>query len=136
LLAPMVRYDGGKYCREDCNACTQVCPSGALTALDLPTKRRYVMGEALVDTTLCLTTLGQKDCDACHIACPYQAVAIVWDDARYLAYPLVDTNRCNGCGACEVACPTEEIKAISVWSPLPLGDSGATAAKLPRYLGV
>jgi len=134
LLAPLLRYDRDKYCAEDCNACTQVCPSGALQPLDLQQKNRYVIGEALVDTTVCLLTLGKKDCDACMQACPFAAVSIYWDDEAYLAYPVVDPYRCNGCGACEIDCPTEIVKAISVWTPLPLTEGDGTLSIPPRFL--
>jgi ferredoxin-type protein NapF len=119
LLAPVVRYDRMKYCLETCNACTQVCPSGALQALDMQQKRWYVIGEALVDTSLCLLTLGKKECDACLRACPFDAVRIRWDQEQYLAYPVIDPKKCNGCGACEIACPTKPFKAIRVWKTEP-----------------
>jgi formate hydrogenlyase subunit 6/NADH:ubiquinone oxidoreductase subunit I len=114
LLAPVIRYEK-KYCLEDCCFCTQVCPSGALQALDLMQKKRYVIGEALVEGELCLLALGEKDCDACMRSCPFDAVRIHWDEERYVAYPVVNMKKCNGCGACEVVCPTEGIKAIRVW---------------------
>jgi ferredoxin-type protein NapF len=113
-MAPRIRFEK-KYCLEDCAACTQVCPSGALQALDLKQKRRYVIGEALVDGSICWLALGKRDCDACMRSCPFDAVRIHWDEERYIAYPIVDAGRCNGCGACEVACPTDAIKAIRVW---------------------
>jgi len=113
-LAPAVRY-AADYCREDCRSCTDVCPSGAIQHLTLEQKRRYVIGEALVDGSLCLVTLGRKDCDACARSCPYGAVEIHWDEQQYVAYPLVSPEKCNGCGACEAACPTEDVKAIRVW---------------------
>jgi ferredoxin-type protein NapF len=114
LLAPVIRYEK-RYCLEDCDACTQVCPSGALQVLDLNRKRLYVIGEALVDGSICLLALGKKDCDACARSCPFDAVRIYWDEELYVAYPIVDAGKCNGCGACEVACPTNDIKAIRVW---------------------
>ena len=104
-----------KYCLPDCVDCTMVCPSGALQRLDIERKRRYIIGEALIDHSLCLVTLGRKDCDACVAACPFGAVRIHWDDELYAAYPLIDMNNCNGCGACEVVCPVEGYKAIRVW---------------------
>jgi ferredoxin-type protein NapF len=114
LLAPVIRYDK-TYCREECRACTQVCPSGAIEPLDLEQKNRHVIGEALVDGSLCLLALGRKDCNACERACPFDAVQVRWDEERYAAYPVVRTDKCNGCGACEAACPAESIKAIRVW---------------------
>lgn len=134
LLAPVIRYDRSEPCLPDCKACTQVCPSGALTALDLVTKSRYVIGEALVDTNRCLLTLNKKECDACVIACPYQAIRIAWDEDAYLAYPLVDYDRCNGCGACELACPTEQVKAIQVWAVLPADPENGRRVVLPKFL--
>ncbi|HTY62651.1 MAG TPA: 4Fe-4S dicluster domain-containing protein [Acidobacteriota bacterium] len=114
LMAPVLRFDKS-YCREDCAACTKVCPSGALQPLELAVKNRYIIGEALMDGSLCVLALGQRDCDACMRACPFQAVQIHWDEEQYVAYPVVDFNKCNGCGACEVACPTAGDKAIRVW---------------------
>lgn len=114
LLAPTIRYEK-KYCLEDCRACTQLCPSGAIREMDLKQKRRYVIGEALVDGSHCLVPLGRKDCDLCVRACPFDAVHIRWDEERYVAYPVVSTGKCNGCGACEVVCPTDDFKAIRVW---------------------
>jgi ferredoxin-type protein NapF len=116
LLAPVVSYEK-KYCLEDCANCTNVCPSGALQRLDLEQKRRYIIGEALVDGSFCLATLGQKDCDACVAACPFGAVRIHWDEDLYVAYPLIEVDRCNGCGACEAACHVKGYKAIRVWKP-------------------
>ncbi len=117
--APIVRFDRDyKYCLETCNACTQVCPTGALTALPLAQKNKYIIGEALVDNNVCLTALGKKECDACEVACPYDAVKIMWDEAQYNAYPVVN-DKCTGCGACEVVCPTTPGKAIRVWTQKP-----------------
>ncbi len=117
--APVVKFDRDyKYCLETCNACTQVCPTGALAALTLKQKNRYIIGEALVDNNVCLTALGKKECDACELACPYDAVKITWDEDQYNAYPEVN-DKCIGCGACEVVCPTTPVKAIRVWTQKP-----------------
>jgi ferredoxin-type protein NapF len=117
--APVVKFDRDyKYCLETCNACTEVCPTGALTALPLAQKNRYVIGEALVDNNICLTALGKKECDACEQACPYDAVKITWDEEQYNAYPVVN-DKCIGCGACEVVCPTNPVRAIRVWTQKP-----------------
>ncbi|MGA8873352.1 MAG: 4Fe-4S dicluster domain-containing protein [Candidatus Acidiferrales bacterium] len=117
--APIIRFDRDyKYCLETCDACTQVCPTGALTALPLEQKNKYIIGEALVDNNICLTALGKKECDACELACPYDAVKITWDEAQYISYPVVN-DKCVGCGACEVVCPTSPVRSIRVWTQKP-----------------
>jgi len=119
FAAPVIRFDRDyKYCLETCDACTQVCPTGALTPLTLQQKNKYIIGEALADNNICLTALGKKECDACELACPYDAVKITWDEAQYISYPVVN-DKCVGCGACEVVCPTIPIKAIRVWTQKP-----------------
>jgi len=117
--APIIQFDRDyNYCLETCNACTQVCPTGALTPLELRQKNQYIIGEALVDNSVCLVPLGKKECDACERACPYDAVKITWDEEQYIAYPVVN-DKCIGCGACEVVCPTTPVKAIRVWTQKP-----------------
>ena len=114
FLAPVVRFEK-EYCLEDCNACTQVCPSGALQSLSLEQKHHHIIGEALVDGSICFLVQGKNDCDVCVRSCPFDAVEIYWNEELYVAYPNVDPGKCNGCGACEAYCPTGEIKAIRVW---------------------
>ena len=111
FLAPLVRFDMD-YCNEECNACTQVCPSGALQALALEEKHEYVIGLARVDRSLCLW--GISDCNTCVHSCPFEAVKVFWDEDAYESYPAVDPAKCNGCGACEAYCPTGDLKAITV----------------------
>jgi ferredoxin len=111
FMSPVVRYETD-YCNEECNACTTVCPSGALKALNLEQKNRYVIGKASVDTSLCLW--GFTDCNACIHACPYEAIKVQWYEEAYESFPGVDPLKCNGCGACEAVCPTGDLKAIIV----------------------
>jgi len=111
FLSPVVRYKTD-YCKEECNACTTVCPSGALQNLNLEQKNRYVIGKASVDTSLCLW--GVSECHACLQPCPYEAIKIQFNEEAYESFPGVDPAKCNGCGACEVVCPTGDLKAIKV----------------------
>jgi len=111
FLSPVVRYETD-YCKEECNACTTVCPSGALQNMNLERKNRYVIGKARVDTSLCLW--GVSECHACLPSCPYEAIKIRWNEEAYESFPGVDPAKCNGCGACEVCCPTGDLKAIKV----------------------
>jgi ferredoxin len=111
FLSPVVRYETD-YCNEECNACTSVCPSGALQSLSLAQKNKYVIGKASVDTSMCMW--GFSDCNTCIHACPYEAIKVRWYEEAYESFPGVDPLKCNGCGACEVVCPTGDLKAIKV----------------------
>jgi len=112
LLTPVARFDDG-YCKEDCNRCGRVCPSGAIARLSLADKRRRIIGPAKLDLDVCLLANG-RECTACIRACPYQALTLVSDgfDSR----PQLDLTKCTGCGACEAVCPTRPRRAICVLS--------------------
>jgi ferredoxin-type protein NapF len=111
FLSPVIRYKTA-YCKEECNACTTVCPSGALQRLDLERKNKYIIGKASVDASLCLW--GVSECHTCLQSCPYEAIKIRWNEEAYESFPGVDPAKCNGCGACEVICPTGDLRAIKV----------------------
>ena len=53
LWTPVLRPRLG-YCDYGCNACGQVCPSGAIPRLDLEAKREQVLGLAFIDRDRCL----------------------------------------------------------------------------------
>ena len=119
VLAPVIRFRDA-YCREDCHACTQVCPSGAITRLSLKEKQKSPIGLARLDASICFLA-DDRECDICARVCPFEAIEIVWNEEEYIALPSVDPQRCPGCGACEVACPgTNEWEREHASEPIPL----------------
>ena len=113
FLAPVVSFSAG-YCREDCRACTEVCPSGAIAPLPGGDKLAAPLGIARVDMSLCL--LGDdRECFVCRNCCPFQAIRLVFCEETYQLTPEIDPQRCPGCGACQVACPVGPRKAIVVY---------------------
>jgi len=102
-LAPVAVFDPG-YCREDCAACTQVCPSGAIARLTPMSKRSVAMGIAKVEIELCHLA-NNHECEICRRHCPFEAITYAFDETAYIRTPVVRADRCTGCGACEVACP-------------------------------
>lgn len=89
------------FCRYDCRACSQVCPSGALKRLSLDEKRRLRIGVAVILSDKCV------NCGACVSACPCGAITIA--DGKTV---VIDASKCIGCGACGLACP---VKSITIY---------------------
>jgi Polyferredoxin len=111
LLQPALGFERG-YCRPNCVACTQVCPTGAIKPLTLPAKSALQIGRAKVDLDSCILP-GGEICTACSRNCPVAAINIVsGQDGR--KYPAVNHELCTGCGACEYFCPIRPQAAIRV----------------------
>jgi len=92
------------YCAEWCNACTQVCPTGALMPLDSDQKQHRQIGQAEIIRDACLAWQDEQDCSVCQEVCPYQAIDLdQTPDGR--ARPIVNKALCRGCGACFSSCP-------------------------------
>ena len=132
LWTPVVRpeYAG---CHQDCNFCTQVCPTGAIQPLAISVKRQVHMGLAKVDTQTCLPyrTQDREDCDICYVECAqagYDAIELRWlqieldppppegmfselelEEMSRIRTPWVDADRCVGCGICEYRCHTKYV---------------------------
>ncbi|MCU0918251.1 MAG: 4Fe-4S binding protein [Planctomycetes bacterium] len=124
-------------CHQDCNFCTQVCPTHAIRPLSLTEKRRTALGLAVVNTTTCLPHAGQRDCRLCFEECEaagYHAIQMrpiqlalgdippgVVSEAELEAMgtieaPFVDPDACTGCGLCEYRCHTTHVKQAHVLS--------------------
>jgi len=112
LLTPALHFDTD-YCRENCQRCTQVCPSGALPRLTLAEKLKHVIGSARIDLNTCLLAAGQE-CTECIKSCPFEALAVQSKDGGFSTQPVLDPKKCNGCGACEANCPVRPRRAIHV----------------------
>ena len=96
---------GETYCFYDCNKCTTVCPTGALTPLILEEKQKCRIGMAQFFKEKCV------GCGKCVVACPQGAVELqtLDDKPKAVLKPLY----CIGCGACVAACPLPD-KAVRV----------------------
>ncbi len=120
------------YCDYSCNACGQVCPTGAIPKLTLEEKRQRVIGHAYVDRNRCLPWASGRSCITCEEMCPVSDKAIQLEEVEVLSSdgqlttlqrPYVIQDRCIGCGICENNCPLSGQAAIQVYTPTDLGIS-------------
>lgn len=117
LWTPRVEADWAG-CESSCNACGQVCPTGAIRALPLDEKKVCRMGLAIVDRQTCLPFAGRGACQLCVdecVAAGYHAIEFTRvgtevdesgqpiEDSGYLA-PVVLADKCVGCGLCQTRC--------------------------------
>ena len=113
FMQPVMQYDNG-YCRPECNACSQVCPAGAIKPVSVEQKLAVRIGVAHVNLDLCLPATGKDSCGNCAYHCPSGAIRMVRQPGSRNQIPTVSEDRCIGCGACENLCPSRPISAITV----------------------
>lgn len=102
--------DQEQYCFQDCVACTQVCPTGALRPLTVEQKHATPIGIAVIDRKKCLAWENHEYCVVCDEYCPYKAVKVEEHDG--VSCPVIDEEKCRGCGACESNCPADPIAIV------------------------
>ncbi len=116
FMQPEMRYNE-TYCRPECNACSSVCPAGAIRPISLEEKSSTQIGHAEYHGELCIpVTVGDK-CDNCARHCPAGAITMVdytVSEGVTVQVPSVDRSRCIGCGACQALCPARPKSAIRV----------------------
>ncbi|MBO4475821.1 MAG: 4Fe-4S binding protein [Bacteroidales bacterium] len=142
LLQPQMGYENG-YCRPECTACSEVCPSGAILPVKRDAKTLIHIGTAVVNPDLCLAAKGEARCGKCAGGCPTGAIIMVdctVDDpgneaggvggnaprplgvqgdskhssAKTGRRPIVAEEECIGCGKCEYLCPARPVSAVTV----------------------
>ncbi|NLD82310.1 MAG: 4Fe-4S dicluster domain-containing protein, partial [Smithella sp.] len=104
LMQPKMNYEKS-YCDYECNICSKICPTGAITPLSLDEKKLTQIGEAELLKDICVVYVNHNNCGACGEVCPTHAIRFV--DKENILYPEIDKQYCIGCGACQLACPTK-----------------------------
>lgn len=116
LLQPEMGFERG-YCRPECVACSEVCPTDAIVKITVPEKSSIQVGHAVWIRENCIVLRDEQDCDNCARHCPTDAITMVPsdpDNRRSRKIPAVNVERCIGCGACENLCPSRPFSAIYV----------------------
>ena len=110
-MQPYMNFEAS-FCREACNLCTTVCPTGALRPLSVEEKKTAAIGKAKFLLQNCVTQTDGVSCGACSRKCPAEAITMV--DYNNTEIPQIDESACTGCGKCEYVCPATPYKAIYV----------------------
>ena len=111
MLQPLMTFEDG-FCRTNCTACSEVCPTGAIRPVTVQEKTAIQTGRAVIDRSLCIVNRDDVTCTACKRSCPTGAISLAGPNEH--KEPAVDTERCTGCGACEYICPARPLAAIRV----------------------
>jgi ferredoxin len=112
MLQPRMDYNAN-YCNFDCKICSEVCPTGAISPINIEKKKLTQIGKAKFLKENCVVNTQKTDCGACSEHCPTKAVHMIPFENN-LVIPEVREDYCVGCGACEHACPVVPYKAIYV----------------------
>ena len=116
FMQPEVSYERG-YCRPECTKCSEVCPNGAIKAINTADKSSTQIGHAVWIEKNCVVLTDGVQCGNCARHCPVGAIQMIDQSADSLSdakIPVIDTERCIGCGACENLCPSRPFSAIYV----------------------
>mgnify|MGYP000548420053 CR=1 FL=1 len=120
------------YCNYNCNACGQVCPTGAIPLMSMQEKQKTSIGLARVDRTRCLPWAYNIPCIVCEEMCPLPDKAIRLEEtvvenasgeSIQVQRPYVVKELCIGCGICEYKCPMGGDSAIRVFAYTEAGGS-------------
>jgi ferredoxin len=115
LFTPVLKFRSQnsaqeQFCFQNCTACTQVCPSGAIRFMKTEEKQQTAIGLARIDKKACIAWEKGEYCVVCQEFCPYQA--IIEEDHKKVKCPTVDEQKCRGCGACESQCPALPVAIV------------------------
>lgn len=123
ILWTPVKNNYSGYCAFECNKCTTVCPTEAISELSIEDKKKFKVGTAVINKNLCYTYSDGISCTACFDACPLKDKAIKMKETNTWNYRgrltnvkqiYISQEDCIGCGICENACVRKDMPAIFI----------------------
>ena len=106
-------------CEFNCNACSQICPTGAIRPLPIKKKKICRIGIAVFHPTRCVAVVEGIACGACAEHCPTGALRMEHKPGAPCSTPILNEDLCIGCGNCCYPCPVRPDTAMTV-SPVPI----------------
>jgi len=110
-ILPILNFKDN-YCLEDCIACSQVCPTGALREVRVKEKNTTKMASLKLDLTACQIVAEGLECAICAEICPLHAIEMKRIPDQKYPIPVIIQNLCNGCGKCQFRCPVKQSEDI------------------------
>jgi ferredoxin len=110
-VLPVLNFQNN-YCLEDCVACSQVCPTGALHEIKVSDKKTTKMASLELNLGQCQIVSEGLECAICAEICPLQAIEMKQVSDQQFPVPVVIQDLCNGCGKCQFRCPVNEKETI------------------------
>lgn len=89
-----------------CGACAEVCPTRAITLMDLSLDLKNI-GTPVIDYRLGGCTAWRGECMRCIEVCPTKALSPVKPLEKKIGIAKVRTNECVNCMVCYRWCPVE-----------------------------
>lgn len=116
FMRPVMNYEKG-FCRPECTACSEVCPTGAIKKVTVEEKSSISIGHAVYNSFSCVVNTDGVSCGNCARHCPSGAITMVpnmFGTRPDSLVPSINAEKCIGCGNCEYVCPVRPVSAIYV----------------------
>lgn len=114
-IVPVLNFQNN-YCLEDCVACSQVCPTGALHEVLAENKKDIKMASLELILKECRIVAEGLDCAICAEICPFRAIEMKQVPDQKYPIPVVIQEKCIGCGKCQYRCPVKKKEKIFIFN--------------------
>jgi len=114
-IVPVLNFQNN-YCLENCVACSQVCPTGALQEVLPENKKTTKLASLELKLANCRIVSEGLECAICAEICPLHAIEMKQVPDQKYPIPIILNRKCNGCGKCQYRCPVKSREGIFFFS--------------------